>query len=107
MNYVCAIPCNDMGAGTFGEDLADAIESAADWLGCVVDDSLESGRELPAMPLGPKPKNGGKVIAVAASSSPSKSKGEQVVKTIAEIGAIAVGILIADAITAAIKKRHK
>lgn len=66
---VCAIPCNDMGAGTFGDDFNDAVESAADWLMCMVDDSLMNGTELPSVTLDHEPKNGGKVVAIAVSRS--------------------------------------
>ncbi len=65
--YVCAIPCNDMGAGTFGDNLNDAVESAADWLTCVVDDALINGSELPEINIGYEPKHGGKIIAIAVS----------------------------------------
>lgn len=66
---VCAVPCNDMGAGTFGDDLNDAVESAADWLACVVDDSLMGGGELPPMTFGHEPSNGGRIIAIAVTRS--------------------------------------
>lgn len=62
---VIAVPCNDMGEGTFGTDLEDAVESAADWLGCFVEDHLLGYRDLPPMDFGHEPEHGGKVIAVA------------------------------------------
>ena len=65
--YVCAIPCNDMGAGTFGDDLSDAVASAADWLSCVVNDALMAGRKLPDIDIGYEPKHNGKIIAIAVS----------------------------------------
>lgn len=65
--YVCAIPCNDMGAGTFGEDLNDAVKSAADWLTCIVNDALMNKKDLPEMNIGYEPKHNGKIIAIAVS----------------------------------------
>ena len=36
---VDAVPCGSLGGGgTFGSDLNDAVESAADFLACMVDD---------------------------------------------------------------------
>lgn len=38
---VDAVPCGSLGGGgTFGSDLNDAVESAADFLACMVDDYL-------------------------------------------------------------------
>ena len=42
-----ALCLNGWGGATFGNDLKDAGESAADWLSCMVDDCLMNGRELP------------------------------------------------------------
>ena len=59
---VDAVPCGSLGGGgTFGSDLNDAVESAADFLACMVDDHLMGGVDLPA------PDFGGKIIAVAVS----------------------------------------
>ena len=61
-----AIPCGDFGYGsTFGDDLEDAVASAADFLREVVDNSLMNDVELPKMEFGHKPKDGGQIIAVA------------------------------------------
>lgn len=65
--FICAFPCNDIGAGTFGDNLNDAVESAADWLTCIVDDALMSGKELPEISFGHEPRHGGKIIAIAVS----------------------------------------
>lgn len=65
--FIDAIPCNDMGAGTFGSNLKDAVESAADWLKEIVDDALINGNELPETTVGHKPTHNGKIIAVAVS----------------------------------------
>lgn len=53
--------------GTFGDDLDDAVESAADWLSMFLDDYLMKGKEPPRMSFGHGPRHGGKVIAVAVS----------------------------------------
>ncbi len=62
---VLAVPCNGMGEGTFGDDLEDAVTSAADWLGGVVEDCLLGLGELPPMEFGYEPEHGGRIIAVA------------------------------------------
>lgn len=62
---VIAAPLTFEGEGTFGDDLDDAVESAADWLSGVVDDHLMAGTEMPPMGFGHEPTHGGRVIAVA------------------------------------------
>lgn len=64
---VAALCLNDWGGATFGDDLEDAGESAADWLTCMVDDCLMNGRELPPVELGHEPQHGGMAIALAVS----------------------------------------
>lgn len=64
---VIAVPLTFDSEGTFGDDLDDAVESAADWLSGVVDDHLIDGEEMPPMSFGHAPEHGGKVIAVAVS----------------------------------------
>lgn len=64
---VAALCLNGWSGATFGDDLQDAGESAADWLSCMVDDYLMNGRELPPVELGHEPQHGGMVIALAAS----------------------------------------
>lgn len=64
---VDAVPLTFDGEGTFGDDLEDAVESAADWLSGVVDDHLMSGEDMPPMSFGHEPGHGGRVIAVAVS----------------------------------------
>ena len=64
---VDAVPLTFDGEGTFGDDLEDAVESAADWLSGVVDDHLMSGEDMPPMSFGHVPEHGGRVIAVAVS----------------------------------------
>lgn len=64
--YVNAFPCGELGGGaTFGDDLEDAVASAADFLAAMVDDHLMNGTELPPMGFGHGPEHGGRVIAVA------------------------------------------
>ena len=64
------MPCGSLGGGgTFGSSLNDAVESAADYLACMVDDNLMGGIELPAQDFGHEPQYGGKIIAVAANST--------------------------------------
>lgn len=53
--------------GTFGDDLADAVESAFDWLSGVVDDALIEGRGMPPETFGHEPMHGGRVIAIGVS----------------------------------------
>ena len=61
---VDAVPCGSLGGGgTFGSDLNDAVESAADFLACMVDDHLMGGVDLPAPDFGHEPQHGGKIIA--------------------------------------------
>lgn len=64
-DYICAVPVPLLEGGTFGDSLTDAVESAADWLGDMVDAHLTDGLELPEMSFGHAPKHGGRVIAVA------------------------------------------
>ncbi len=64
---VAALCLNDWGGATFGDDLDDAGESAADWLASMVDDCLMNGRDLPPVAMGHEPTHGGKVIALAVS----------------------------------------
>ena len=65
---VDAVPCGSLGGGgTFGSDLSDAVESAADFLACMVDDHLMGGVDLPEPDFGHQPQHGGKIIAVAVS----------------------------------------
>lgn len=64
---VAALCLNGWGGATFGDDLEDAGESAADWLTCMVDDCLMNGHELPPVELGHEPQHGGMVIALAVS----------------------------------------
>ena len=60
---VDAVPCGSLGGGgTFGSDLNDAVESAADFLACMVDDHLMGEPDF-----GHQPQHGGKIIAVAVS----------------------------------------
>ena len=63
---VVAAPC-DMGGGTFGSDLHDAVESAADWLFETVTADMAAGRETEGGTFGHEPQNGGKVIALAVN----------------------------------------
>ena len=62
-----ALCLNGWGGATFGDNLEDAGEGAADWLTCMVDDCLMNGRELPPVELDHEPQHGGMVIALAVS----------------------------------------
>lgn len=64
---VDAFPCGDMPGATFGDDLEDAVECAADLLSAMVDDHLMRGSALPEMRFGHRPEHGGQIIAVAVS----------------------------------------
>lgn len=64
---VVAAPLNGWGGATFGDDFDDAVESAADWLMCMVDGALMRGIELPPMEFGHVPERGGRVVAVAVT----------------------------------------
>lgn len=64
---VIAEPLSIDREGTFGDDLDDAVESAADWLSMFIDDYLMKGKEPPRMSFGHEPTHGGRVIAVAVS----------------------------------------
>lgn len=70
--YIDAFPCGELGGGaTFGENLEDAVESAADFLAMTVDDHLMNRIELPPMSFGHKPEHGGKIIAIAVTREAS------------------------------------
>lgn len=63
---VAAFPCSGLGGGaTFGGDLDDAVESAADFLTGMVDEALMGNVELPPMEFGHEPEHGGRIIALA------------------------------------------
>lgn len=64
---VIAEPLTFEGEGTFGSDMTDAVESAADWLAGLVDAHLVDGTDMPPMSFGHEPRHGGRVIAVAVS----------------------------------------
>ena len=64
--YIDAIPCGDYWHdGTFGESLEDAVDSAVNYLGSIVESHLVNGDELPAWEFGHKPERGGQIIAIA------------------------------------------
>ena len=65
--FVDAFPFPPLEGATFGGDLNDAVESAADWLKEFVDDALMNGKALPETRVGHTPVHGGRVIAVAVS----------------------------------------
>lgn len=66
---VLVFPCSPMGGGTSGDDLVNAVEMAADYLTCMVDEHLMNGIELPPMEFGHKPEHDGRIIAVAVARS--------------------------------------
>ena len=64
--YIDAVPCGDYwGDGTFGESLEDAVDSAVDYLGCIIESHLVNGDVLPVWEFGHKPEHGGQIIAIA------------------------------------------
>lgn len=65
--FVDAFPFPPLEGATFGGDLNDAVESAADWLKEFVNDALMNGKALPETRVGHTPVHGGRVIAVAVS----------------------------------------
>ena len=66
---VDAVPCGSLGGGgTFGSDINDAVESAADFLACMVDDHLMGGVDLPEPDFGHQPQHGGDVYPVTGDS---------------------------------------
>lgn len=69
--FVVADPFG-IGEGTFGEDLRDAVESAADWLEGWLRSYLAKGEEPPEPEFGHDPRHGGRVIAVAVDFDLSK-----------------------------------
>ncbi|MEG0050332.1 MAG: helix-turn-helix domain-containing protein [Clostridia bacterium] len=70
-NSVVAYPF-EVGEGTFGDDLRDAVECAADWLSGFINDHLVSGNPLPTPEFGHLPRFGGTIIAVAVDCDLSK-----------------------------------
>lgn len=68
---VLAIPF-DLEGATFGDDMDDAIESAADWLAETLRYAMASGDSLPDATHGNAPMNGGIVIAIAVDVSASQ-----------------------------------
>lgn len=69
--YMCAVPFG-LGEGTFGEDLDDAVESAADYMRETVNDMLIAGAEISEPTFGNAPEHGGKVIAIAVDCDLAK-----------------------------------
>lgn len=65
-----AIPF-DMEGATEGDTLEEAVEMAADWLHMMAVDALVQGRQLPGGGVGHAPRQGGVVVAVAASADVS------------------------------------
>ena len=62
----------DLGEGTFGADMNDAVESAADYLFEYITDRLVDGLDIPEPTFGNEPDNGGKVIAIAVDCDLSR-----------------------------------
>ena len=69
--YTVAEPF-DLGAGTFGEDLEDEIESAADYMRSVIEDMLINEKVIPEPTFGNQPAHDGKVIVLAVDCDLSK-----------------------------------
>ena len=55
--------------GTCGIDPQDAAEMAYDWLRMTGEDLLMRGEDLPKLPLGNQPQEGGKILLVGADVS--------------------------------------
>jgi hypothetical protein len=66
-----AIPC-DMEGATFGENLEDSIESAADWLYETALDCLANNKDIEGGELGHQPTNGGMIVVVAVDCNLSR-----------------------------------
>ena len=66
-----ACPC-DMEGGTFGDELQDAAQSAADWLRETVNDDLVHGRQTAGGKLGHEPEHGGRIVAIAVDCDPNR-----------------------------------
>lgn len=59
----------EMGEGTFGDDIRDAVESAVDWLRGFVEGRLMRGEAMPEARLGHTPEHGGRIVVVAVECS--------------------------------------
>lgn len=68
---IVVVPCDEVfGGATSGDDLADAVECAADWLRVTLEGYLMQGRSVPRGSFGHEPKQpGGRIIAVAVEAS--------------------------------------
>lgn len=69
--YITAVPFG-MEGGTFGDDLKDAVECAADWLTETVNTALMKGEDPGTGSVGNAPLHGGTVIAVAVDCDLSR-----------------------------------
>lgn len=62
--YVIAEPFG-LGAGTFGDDFEDALDSAADYMRTVIEDLLIDGKEVPKPSFGNKASHNGRIVVMA------------------------------------------
>lgn len=69
--FVIAAPF-DLGAGTFGDNMQDALEYAADYLFTYITDCLINDKKIPEATYGNKPGHRGTVIAVSVDCDLSK-----------------------------------
>ena len=65
---VIAVPFG-LGAGTFGDSYDNAIESAADYVKCCMEDWLMGYSEPPAQTFGHEPEHGGRMVVMGVSHS--------------------------------------
>lgn len=68
---IVVVPCDEaFGGATSGDDFADAVESAADWLRMTIEDYLIRDKPLPEASFGHKPQEpNGRVIILAIEAS--------------------------------------
>ena len=67
--FVLANPC-DMEGGTFGKNLEEAVQSAADWLKETIKSDLAHGLIPQGGKLGHEPSHSGRIIAIAIDYGP-------------------------------------
>mgnify|MGYP004542908485 CR=1 FL=1 len=69
--FVLANPC-DMEGGTFGKNLEEAVQSAADWLKETIKSDLAHGLIPQGGKLGHEPSHSGRIIAIAIDYDPEQ-----------------------------------
>lgn len=68
---IVVVPCDEaFGGATSGDDFADAVESAADWLRMTIEDYLMRDKPLPKAEFGHAPQEpNGRIIVLAVEAS--------------------------------------